>query len=124
VFARVRTVNAIVEQSRRSGPVRKADLRSGDRLRVATENSIYFIDVLEDATYRIRGGWFDRQRMSPVTLSISGCTWGGTVIRTDIVGARGLHLEFGNGVVTSRIREVRVLGPGARRERTNLRIVN
>ena len=42
-------------------------------------------------------------------MSIAGCTWGGTVIKCDIVAARGLRLEFGNRVVTSPIREVRVV---------------
>jgi hypothetical protein len=102
-------VHAILEQMPQCQSVRKTDLRRGDRLRVETENSVYDIAVLEDATYRISGGWFDRQGMSPVRISISGCTWGGTVIKNDIVAACGLHMEFGNRVVTSRIREVRVI---------------
>ena len=81
---------------------------------VTTENSVYSIQVLEDATYLVRGGWFDRQRLSPVTLSISGCTWGGSAIKNDIVAACGLHLEFGNRVLTSRIRDVLVIRGGER----------
>jgi hypothetical protein len=50
MIARFRTVNAILEQARRSQFVRKADLRCGDRLSVATENSVYVIKVLEDST--------------------------------------------------------------------------
>ncbi|HEY7575854.1 MAG TPA: hypothetical protein VIB08_11855 [Thermoanaerobaculia bacterium] len=92
--------------------VRKTDLRRGDRIRVETENSVYDIAVLEDSTYSISGGWFDRQGISPVRISIAGCTWGGTVIKNDIVAACGLHLEFGNRVVTSRIREVHVIRDG------------
>ena len=64
---------------------------------------------LGDSTYSVWGGWFDRQGLSPVRLSISGCTWGGSVIKHDIVAARGLRLEFGNRVVTSRIRAIRVI---------------
>ena len=79
---------------------------------VETENSVYDIAVLEDSTYSISGGWFDRQGVSPVRISIAGCTWGGTVIKNDIVAACGLHLEFGNRVVTSRIREVHVIRDG------------
>jgi hypothetical protein len=52
--------------------------------------------------------------MSPITLSISGCTWGGTAIKRDLVAARGLRLEFGNRVVTSPIREVRLIRSDAR----------
>ncbi|MEP6994067.1 MAG: hypothetical protein ABI968_06045 [Acidobacteriota bacterium] len=103
-----RTVNAMVEQVGFIEHVRKADLRRGDQLLVATENSIYSICVLEDATYSISGGWFDTQGISPVRTSIAGCTWGGTAIKQDIVAACGLRLEFGNRVVTTRIREVRI----------------
>ena len=109
MIARLRTVNAILDRVGDLESVRKADLHSGDRVLVATENSVYSIHVLGDSTYSIRGGWFDRQGLSPVTISIAGCTWGGTAIKNDIVAACGLHLEFGNRVVTSRIREVRVI---------------
>jgi hypothetical protein len=115
--ARLRTVNAIVEQIGHAGSVRKEDLHLGDRLQVATENSVYSIQFLGDATYRISGGWFDRQGISPVRTSIAGCTWGGSVIKNDIVAACGLHLEFGNRVVTSRIRRVHVIRDGARTAR-------
>ncbi len=112
MIARARTVNAILDQSRLFRAVQKSELRRGDRVFVATENSIYWIHVLGDFTYRIQGGWFDRHGLSPIRLSISGCTWGGSVIKHDIVAAPGLRLEFGNRVVTSRIREVRVIRGG------------
>jgi hypothetical protein len=88
--------------------VRKTDLCHRDQLLVATENSVYSICVHDDATYSISGGWFDSQGLSPVRMSIAGCTWGGTAIKQDIVAACGLRLEFGNRVVTTPIREVRV----------------
>jgi hypothetical protein len=109
MLACARTVNAMLEQVGRIDFVRKADLRKGDRLLVSTENSVYSIDVNEDTTYSVSGGWFDSQGLSPARLSIAGCTWGGSVIKCDIVAACGLRLEFGNRVVTSRIREVRVV---------------
>src|SRR5262244_2756179 len=109
MIVRARTVNAILEQGGVSRPVQKSELRPGDRVVVATENSVYCISVLGDSTYSVWGGWFDRQGVSPVRLSIAGCTWGGSVIKHDIVAARGLRLEFGNRVVTSRIREIRVV---------------
>ena len=118
MIACVRTVNAALEQVGRMEAVRKGDLRSGDRLLVSTENSVYSIRVHGDATYSISGGWFDNQGLSPVRMSIAGCTWGGTVIKCDIVAARGLRLEFGNRVVTSPIKEVRVVrdeGPDLKR---------
>ena len=109
MIAFFRTVNAILGQVRRSSSVGKSDLKSGDEVLVTTENSVYSIRVHGDATYSVRGGWFDRQGLSPVRISISGCTWGGSVIRTNVVAACGLHLEFGNRVLTTRIREVRVI---------------
>ena len=109
MIARARTVNAILAQGRLSQPVQKSELRRGDRVVVATENSVYCINVLGDSTYSVWGGWFDRQGVSPVRLSISGCTWGGSVIKQDIVAACGLRLEFGNRVVTSRIQAIRVI---------------
>jgi hypothetical protein len=109
MIARVRTVDAILEQVGRFEAIRKADLRRGDRVLVATENSLYCIHVEAEGSYSVSGGWFDKNGMSPVTLAISGCTWGGTAIKRDLVAARGLRLEFGNRVVTSPIREVRVI---------------
>ena len=115
---RFRTVNAILEQVGVSRPARKGELGCGDYVVVTTENSIYSIQVLAGATYLVRGGWFDRQRMSPVRLSIAGCTWGGSVIKNDIVAACGLHLEFGNRVLTSKIRDVLVIRGGERGDET------
>jgi hypothetical protein len=109
MIARARTVNAILAQGHISRPVQKSELRRGDRVVVATENSVYCINVLGDSTYSVWGGWFDRQGVSPIRLSISGCTWGGSVIKQDIVAACGLRLEFGNRVVTSRIQAIRVI---------------
>ncbi|HEY6065317.1 MAG TPA: hypothetical protein VIY96_04125 [Thermoanaerobaculia bacterium] len=102
-------MDAILDQMGRFEAIRKADLHRGDRVLVATENSVYSIHVEDEGSYSVSGGWFDRNGMSPVTLSISGCTWGGTAIKRDLVAACGLRLEFGNRVVTSPIREVRVI---------------
>lgn len=73
-----------------------------------TTNSTYAIGVLEDGFYSISGGWFDRHGLSPLRTTIAGCTWCGSVINIDILAARGLHMEFGSQVVTSRIRNVQV----------------
>jgi hypothetical protein len=115
VLALARTVNRLLDQVGRIDLVRKTDLQLGDRLLVRTENSVYTIRVHGDHTYSISGGWFDVQGLSPARLSISGCTWGGSVIKCDIVAACGLRLEFGNRVVTSRIVEVRLIRDGERR---------
>jgi hypothetical protein len=104
-----RTLDAIVEHTARLDAVRKADLDLGDQVLVTTRNSTYSIQVLQDGLFSVSGGWFDRQGLSPLQVGINGCTWGGRAIKLDIVAARGLHLEFGNQVVTSRIVEFEVI---------------
>ena len=101
-----RTLGAIVEHADQLKEVRKAELYLGDWVLVTTENSTYSIHVLEDGLYSISGGWFDRKGLSPLKTTITGCTWGGSAIKIDVVAACGLHLEFGNRVVTSAIRKV------------------
>jgi len=89
--------------------VRKSDLEMGDCLVVETRNSRYHIVSLGDGTYRVSGGWFDRACGGPVVMTITGCTWGGSAIHTDIAAGVGLFLEFGNRVMTTRIRSFRVI---------------
>lgn len=105
----VRTLGAIVEQSGRADAVRKADVGCGDQVIVRTRNSVYSLWALGDGMFAVTGGWFDKQSASPTLVGVNGCTYGGSVIRHDIVAAPGLFLEFGNNVSTTRIVEVRVV---------------
>ena len=86
--------------------VRKNELFSGDSVLVQTKNSVYAIRALGEGLYEVSGGWFDRHGGSAQVVTINGCTWGGSAIKQDIVAARGLFLEFGNRVVTTRIRDI------------------
>jgi len=104
-----RTLSAVVDSAKRLESVRKTDLAFGDQVLVTTRNSIYSIHVLQENLYSVSGGWFDRKGLSPSLVSINGCTWGGRAIKWDIVAACGLHLEFGNQVVTSRILKFQVI---------------
>lgn len=104
-----RTLASIVRHADGLSAVHKKDLESGDCLMVTTANSIYSIHVLRDGLYSVSGGWFDRQGLSPLETTITGCTWGGSAVKLDIMAARGLHLEFGNRVVTSRIRDMQIV---------------
>ena len=104
-----RTLGAIVGHLPRLQTVRKLDLELGDCLSVKTRNSTYSIRVLGKDLYSISGGWFDQQSVSPFETSIAGCTWGGRAIQPDLMAACGLHLEFGNQVITSAIQEVEVV---------------
>lgn len=105
----VPTLEARTLEADRLEAVRKSDLLRGDSLLVQTKNSIYAIRVLGDGFYHISGGWFDRNGGPGQIVTISGCTWGGSAIKQDIVAARGLFLEFGNHVVTTRIRDVALI---------------
>lgn len=104
-----RTLGAITSHSEHLQQVRKTELQFGDWLLVTTAHSVYSIRVLDGGRYLISGGWFDLKGLSPFQTTIAGCTWGGSVIKVDIVAACGLRLEFGNRVVTSPIRRISVI---------------
>lgn len=95
-------VNRIIYQEQ----VCKKDLRFGDLVIVSTKNSEYYIYVLESGSYWVMGGWFDKKGLSPVEIEIRGCTWGGNIIKIDIIAACGLHLEFRDGLRTSVVQKV------------------
>jgi hypothetical protein len=86
--------------------VYKKDLRFGDLVLITSENSEYYIYVLECGSYLVMGGWFDRKRLSPAVTRITGCTWGGSIIKTDVIASCGLYVEFSNGLRTSGIQKV------------------
>ncbi|MGE0455535.1 MAG: hypothetical protein AB7O37_14475 [Vicinamibacteria bacterium] len=89
--------------------VAKDDLREGDFVLVETRNSTYALLVHGDGTYSVAGGWFDRHSEEPSRVGVNGCTFGGRAIKTDIVAAEGLFLEFDNRVTTTRIRAARLI---------------
>jgi hypothetical protein len=93
--------------------VHRRDVHPGDLVLVTTRNSVYALRVLDEATYLVSGGWFDRQGLSPLRLTIAGCTWGGSLIKQDLIAACGMCLEFGNRIVTSFIQNVCVFRYGA-----------
>lgn len=100
------SLDTIVAKSDQLKQIYKHDLQSGDTILVNTRNSHYSVQVLEEGFYLVSGGWFDKQQMSPVKTTINGCSWGGSVIKADIVAACGLCLEFGNRVITSAIQRI------------------
>ncbi|MFQ5700754.1 MAG: hypothetical protein ACE5HU_02805 [Acidobacteriota bacterium] len=104
-----RTLSAITEHAQLDFPVRREDLRVGDQVVVRTRNSTYCLWFLGAEGFAVTGGWFEREGRSPETVAINGCTYGHSVIRHDVVAARGLFLEFGNNVLTTRIQDVHVV---------------
>jgi len=107
------SLDTILAHAEQLQQVRKADLRFGDWVIVQTRNSIYSIRVSDGDCYLISGGWFDQKGLSPIKTTIAGCTWGGSMIKVDIVAACGLSLEFGNRVVTSTIQKIFVVPNGS-----------
>lgn len=104
----VRILSRLARQAPLPGAVRRDELGPGDRVTVRTRNSVYTLWSLGDDEFTVQGGWFERQPAPSRTVRISGCTYGGSAIRHDVIAAPGLFLEFESGVVTTRILEVRV----------------
>lgn len=100
---------ALAQQAGKTAAVRRNDLRRGDCVLVTTRNSVYSLFFLGDGLFEVTGGYFDKHNGGPVTITINGCTWGGRAIHSEIVAARGLFLEFGNQVITTRIQKVQLL---------------
>ncbi len=105
---RVRTLDGVTRATRSGPSIHRRDLGLGDRLIVKTRNSTYSLLAAGDDGFVVRGGWFDRQPDGPVTVTVNGCTFGGSAIAREILAAPGMFLEFGNTVLTTRILEVRV----------------
>jgi len=103
------SLDSIIRSAIRLKQVRKNSLRFGDLVVINTQNSVYNVRVLERDSYLVSGGWFDKKGLSPMRTTIAGCTWGGSVIKLDVVAACGLCLEFGNRVITSPIQKMYVI---------------
>lgn len=99
----------VIQTSAELCQVERGELEAGDWVLVKTVNSVYRIRVLGAELYEASGGWFDRKGRSPMTIRIAGCSWGGSIIKTGIVAACGLFLEFGNRLVTTPIQKIIVL---------------
>jgi len=88
--------------------VRRGEVGPGDRILVATRNSIYSLLQLDDGRFEVAGGWYQRSGRGPVQLGISGCSAGGAALFTRLLAAPGLFLEFDDGTRTTRIQNVRL----------------
>lgn len=87
--------------------VRRSELRTGDRVLVATRNSIYQLTRLADGRFDVAGGRFCREGAGRAQLGVAGCSAGGSALFTRIIAAPGLFLELDDGTRTTRIRRVR-----------------
>ena len=103
------TLASIVKSADHLQEVQKSSLSCGDWVFVKTVKSLYRIRALGGGLYEVSGGWFDKKALSPVQLRISGCTWGGSAIKIDLIATCGLRIEFGNRLITSPIQKIFVL---------------
>jgi hypothetical protein len=104
------TLDLLAAVSSEVDGVGRATVGWGDRIEVATRNSVYRLWCVGENRFVVTGGWFDRRGAARdrgrTEIAVNGCTWGGSAIRADLVAAPGFFLEFANGVRTTRIRSV------------------
>lgn len=105
----VRTLDRLTQHARVVDGVWVKELEPGDWIIVTTENSTYSMLAAGDGSYYVAGGWFASEVGDSTRVRVTGCTWGGTAICTSLVAARGMYIEFSNGVRTSRIRDARLI---------------
>jgi hypothetical protein len=86
--------------------LKKCEVESGDSVLIFTKNSLYQIIILNKKLNLVFGGWFNRNNLSPQIVSITGCSWGSSIMLTNIFAACGLQLEFSNCIVTSTIKKI------------------
>ena len=104
-------INNNIIQSSIEGGVYVQDLSDDRPLEVQTEHRSYFVLRRADGGTVIWG--HPVYCPEPMTVSISGSNWGGSLLKVGFIG-RGMHLEFHHPdydqpIITSRIREVKEL---------------
>ena len=102
-------VNRNIIQSEIEGGVYLRDLPMDGRLEIRTANTSYTLAKRGDGRVLLSG--HPEFCPSPVPVTISGCTWGGSMLKEAFLG-RGMHLEFQHPdyelpITTSRIVEIR-----------------
>lgn len=105
-------VDALTEVADRIVGVRRGDLEPGDRVLVATRNSIYSLTACADGSFLVGGGFLARSGRGEQRLEVHGCTAGGSALFTELVAAPGLFLELSDGTQTTRIVSVRRIARG------------
>lgn len=113
--ALARTLDRIAAHAGRIEGIRDDDVAPGDWVIIRTRNSTYVLAALGSGTFRVTGGWFASTGQDHANVRILGCTWGGSVIHTQLIAAPGMCVEFDNSVRTSRIQEVCLFRDGGGR---------
>jgi len=109
VLPPLRRLEDLARAADRLDGVRREEVAPGDRVLVATRNSLYALAAEPDGAFRVSGGLYQREGRTNVRLGVCGCSAGGSAIFTRLVAAPGLFLEFDDGTRTTRIQRVRVV---------------
>ncbi len=96
-------------QFERVSELSRSEVEAGDLIVIHTHNSVYYLRCDNDMKFIVSGGYFDSDTKISQRIGISGCTWGGSAINTEMLAVRGMQLEFANHVTTSSIRKIKVL---------------
>jgi hypothetical protein len=108
-------INGKIIQSEIEGGVYLKDLPEESTLEIETRNRYYRLVLQSDGQAFISG--HPEFCPEPVLVRIHGSNWGGSMIKSAYLG-RGMHLEyrhprFKGVVVTSEIRDIRVVRKAA-----------
>ena len=106
-------VNNQIIESELAGGVFLCDLAPATVLEIQTQHTCYTAVLVGENAVLISG--HPQYCPQPVLVSITGSTWGGSMLKQYFVG-RGMHLEFCHPdyqtpIVTSRIEEIRECRP-------------
>jgi hypothetical protein len=103
------TLERITRSSHLLPQVRKEELSPGDWVIVRTLKSEYRLKILGNGLVHAGGGWFDRKGHAPMTIGVSGATWGGSAIMPGVFAAVGMRVEFRNRLITSPVRQIVII---------------
>jgi hypothetical protein len=112
-------VNGNIVQSEIEGGVFLEGLPPDTVLQIQTQHHFYTAELLGEGSALISG--HPQFCPEPVQVTISGSTWGGSMLKMRYIG-RGMHLEFhhpaySTPIVTSAIQEIRERVKSARERR-------
>ncbi len=106
------SLRTLQEQSLHVDQLYRWEVKFGDLIIVSTEDFIYSIVVLEKTHYLVSGGVFERNNLSPMKISISGCRWEQTTVEPELLAARGYQIMFSNGLITLPIKQIYLIRSG------------
>lgn len=84
-------VQANIEQSEADGGLWLENVPVGKQVLIQTENTLYTLEHPSEDGWLISG--HPKYCPTPASCSISGSTWGGSMLKMGFVGV-GMHLEF------------------------------